>query len=69
MNTLTPVAFSYDTAALATGLSPNVIRRAVRGGDLAVKYVRVDGREVSKPVIERAELERWVAAGADERTP
>ena len=36
-------------------------------GDLAVKYARVDGKPVAKPVIERAELERWVAAGNDER--
>ena len=65
--TLTPVSFSYETAALATGLSENMIRRAVRKGDLSVRYVRIDGRDVAKPVIERAELEHWVASGAAER--
>ena len=67
MSTLTPVSFSYETAALATGLSTDVIRRAVRMGDLAVKYPQIEGKALAKPVIERAELERWIAAGKDER--
>lgn len=67
MTTLTPVSFSYETAALATGLSADVIRRAVRNGDLGVKYVEIQGRAIAKPVIERAELERWISAGTDER--
>jgi hypothetical protein len=65
--TIQPVSFSYESAALATGLSENVIRRAVNAGDLAVRYVQVKGRNISKPVIERAELERWISSGADER--
>jgi len=64
---ITPVSYSYETAALATGLSTDIIRRAVRVGDLGVKYVQVEGRTIAKPVIERAELERWVAAGKDQR--
>ena len=63
--TLKPVSFSYDTAALATGHSRSTIQRAVRAGDLAVKHVKVEGKVSTKPVIERAELERWVAAGTE----
>lgn len=64
--TITPVSFSYDTAAAATGFSADVIKRAVKAGDLAVKFVSVKGDLVRKPVIERAELERWVTEGAAE---
>ncbi len=65
--TLTPVSFSYETAALATGHSIDTIQRAVRAGDLAVKFQQVAGRTVSKPIILRGELERWIEAGVNER--
>lgn len=64
---ITPVSFSYETASLASGHSTDTIKRAVRSGDLAVRYVEVDGRTLSKPVIERDELERWIRAGKTER--
>ena len=64
---VTPVSFSYETAALATGHSADTIKRAVRSGDLTVRYCEVDGRTLTKPVIERDELERWVRAGKTER--
>lgn len=65
--TITPVSFSYETAALATGYSTDVIKRAVRTGDLIARYPEVEGRALSKPVIERDELERWIRAGKTER--
>lgn len=32
------VSYSYETAAAATGFSIDVIKRAVKAGDLAVKF-------------------------------
>lgn len=60
---LVPEAFSYETAALATGYSQDVIRRAVRAGDIAVSRPKVDGKAVSKPVIPRDELAAWIERG------
>jgi hypothetical protein len=62
-----PVSYSYETAAAATGYSQDVLQRAVRAGDLAVRYPRVNGRALSKPVIEREELARWVNEGSPDR--
>lgn len=62
-----PVSYDYAGAAAATGFSEDVIRRAVNGGDLTVRYVTVAGRQVTKPVIEFDELQRWIAAGQTER--
>lgn len=64
-----PVAYSYETAVAATGLSVDILKRAVRKGDLVPRYVVVDGRAITKPVFERAELERFVAQGRTERAP
>lgn len=61
-----PVSFSYETAAVATGLSVDVLKKAVRVGDLVPRYPRVDGRVIAKPVFERAELERFIRDGATE---
>lgn len=68
MNTvqITAVSYSYETAAAATGFSEDVIKRAVRAGDLQARYVNVDGRTIRKPVIEHDELRRWVREGAGE---
>lgn len=66
--TITPVSYSYETAALATGHSETTIRRAVAAGSLVARYVELDGKRSSKPVIERSELKRWVAEGAIERS-
>ena len=62
-----PVSFSYETAAAATGLSVDVLKRAVRTGDLEPRYPVVEGRAIAKPVFERAELERFIAEGRTER--
>lgn len=62
-----PVSYDYAGASLATGFSEDVIRRAVNAGDLTVRYVTVNKRQVAKPVIEFDELQRWISAGATER--
>ena len=64
---ITPVSYDYAGASAATGYSVDVIRRAVDAGDLEVRYVTVNGRVLTKPVIQREVLERWVAAGQMER--
>jgi hypothetical protein len=62
-----PVSFSYETAAAATGLSADVLKRAVRSGDLTPRYPEINGRAITKPVFEREELERFIRAGKTER--
>lgn len=41
---ITAESYSYETAAAATGFSQDVIKRAVKAGDLEVRFVRVDDR-------------------------
>ena len=62
-------AVSYDIsgAALASGVSTDVIRRAVNAGDLPTHYPEVDGRQVNKPLILVDDLRAWVLAGKAER--
>lgn len=62
-------AVSYDIpgAAAATGYSADVIRRAIRAGDLTARYPTVAGRPLSKPVLERDELARWISQGGTNR--
>lgn len=62
-----PVSYSYETGAAATGLSVDILKKAVRLGDLVPTYVVVEGRPISKPVFEREELERFVREGRHER--
>ncbi len=62
-----PVSYDYAGASAATGYSVDVIRRAVRAGDLVPRYAVVAGRQLTKPVIPRDELRAWIAAGATER--
>lgn len=62
-----PVSYDYAGASAATGLSIDVLRRAVAAGDLAVRYPIVAGRALAKPVIERDELARFIGAGKPER--
>ena len=65
---VTPVSYDYAGASAATGLSVDILQRAVNAGELAVRYVTVAGRVIAKPVIERDELARFVGAGTTERT-
>lgn len=64
---IAPVSYDYAGASAATGLSHDVIRQAVNAGELAVRYPVVNGRTLTKPVIEADELRRWVSAGKTER--
>lgn len=55
------LSYNVSDAAAAVGVSPDVIRRAVRSGDIPVHY------PTSRPVILRADLEAWLAATPTER--
>jgi hypothetical protein len=48
------LAFTFEEAAAATGYGKTVIKLAVRDGDITASYAN------SKPVIRRAELDRWL---------
>lgn len=65
--TIAVVSYSIDTAAAATGYSPDQIRKAVRAGDLAMKYPTVAGRTLTKGTILADDLRAWVEAGKSER--
>lgn len=56
-----PVSYTVQGAAEASGLSADVIRRAVKSGDLVAHY------PTSRPVILRDELEAWIKASPTER--
>lgn len=57
------LSFTFAEAAVSTGYSVDVIRRAVRAGDLASVAPIINGRNLSRPVIVAAELERWLNDG------
>ena len=68
MNTpIAAVSYSVETAAAATGYSEDQIRRAIRAGDLAVKFPVVNGRALSKGTIQASVLAAWVEAGKNDR--
>lgn len=58
---LAAVSYNYDGAAAATGYSSDVIRRAVRSGELVAHY------PTSRPVILAADLLAWVTRSPTER--
>lgn len=60
------IAYSLPEAAEATGYSIDVIRRAINAGDLATVAGTINGRQVAKPVIRRADLEAWLTDRADD---
>lgn len=55
-----PVSYTLEAAASASGYSIDVIRRAVRAGDLATARPKVNGKPVGRPVVLADELQRWV---------
>lgn len=55
------LSYNVADAAAAVGVSPDVIRRAVRNGDIPVHY------PTSRPVILRDDLEAWLASTPTER--
>jgi excisionase family DNA binding protein len=59
---LAPVSYTYQDAAAAVGVSVDVIRRAVRTGDLEAHY------PTSRPVILAADLKAWVESAPTTRT-
>jgi len=58
------ISYSKADAAMAVGVSVDVINRAIRAGDLAPAKPTVNGKPVAKVVILAAELERWVRGAA-----
>jgi predicted DNA-binding transcriptional regulator AlpA len=67
MSTPAQIAYTPEQAAAATGYSRSQIDKALRAGDLVMRYPKVNGRNLKKGVIEHAELEAWVQSGATER--
>ena len=57
------VSFNLQEAADSTGYSVDVLRRAIRAGDLATSAPRVNGRTITRRVIKADELERWIESG------
>lgn len=66
-SSVTSISYNYEQAAKATGYSVDIIRKAVRCGDLVMRYPKVDGRHLAKGVIEHRELMAWVQSGTTER--
>lgn len=52
----TKLAYTYQEAANAVGVSVRSLQRLVERGDIAVKYIG------SKPVIPAKELDAWLEA-------
>lgn len=55
------VSFDVQGAAAATGISVDVLRRAIRAGDLVAHY------PTSKPLILADDLRAWIASAPTER--
>ncbi len=53
---------AYDVAAAAetVGVSADLIRRAIRAGDIKTTSPKVNGKAISKPLIPAEELDRWL---------
>lgn len=58
------IAYAYDEAADATGLSARTIQRAVAEGELIAHYRKGS----TTPRVLRKDLEAWVAGWPTERT-
>ncbi len=59
--TLTPISVDYHGAAEMTGVSVDVIRRAVRAGEMVPRY------PTSKPVLLVEDLAAWVKRAPTEK--
>lgn len=57
----TPLAYRVQDAAKVAGVSPNVIRAAIKRGDLIARY------PTTYPVIEREELQDWLKSRPTEK--
>lgn len=60
-STPAPISVAYADAAEMTGVSIDVIRRAVRAGDLVPRY------PTSKPVLLVEDLKAWVLRAPTEK--
>lgn len=58
------LAYSIPNLAIAVDLSVDTIRKAINNGDLILSYPTKAGQ---KPIIPKAEAERWLAALPTER--
>jgi excisionase family DNA binding protein len=56
------LAYSYEEAAAALGISAKVLRNAVRDNELVATYVTT-----RKPVFRAADLEQWLDSKPTER--
>lgn len=54
-----PITYTYATAAQATGLSVDTIKRAVKAGDLAANQPVIESRAIASVLIPAEELRRW----------
>lgn len=61
MKALPKIAYDVDQAADATSHSKDVIRRAIRAGELVARY------PTSKPVIRAEDLQAWIDRSPTER--
>lgn len=57
------LSFTLAEAAESTGYSIDVIRRAIRAGDILTVAPLVNGRTISRRMITYSELARWVESG------
>ncbi len=55
--TLTRVSYTLNEAVVATGISEDTIRDAMKDGSLVAHYV---GEKATKPVFRAVELDEWV---------
>lgn len=58
--TVTKFAYTYPEAAIAVGVSTELLRQAVSRGDLIVRYIS------TKPVFAAGDLRRWVESLPEE---
>lgn len=65
MATLDQLAYTTEQAAQASGHSVETIRAAIRSGDLRARKPVINGRELKRKHILRADLEAWLRG--DER--
>lgn len=57
----TPLAYRVQDAAEVAGVSPNVIRAAIKRGDLVARY------PTTYPVVEHQELQEWLQSRPTEK--
>lgn len=61
-----PLAYTIAGAAEAVSLSPDTIRKAIKGGDLVAYKPRVNGRPIRDWRIDAEQLLAWMRSGASD---